>query len=182
MTPDPWFGGKLVKYWWLVALLGVALVVIGILLIVHLVGAAFTLALLIGIGLIISGIDEIVQADRHTSRWASWLLGGLWIVTGVIAMAWPGITLWAVAVVVGIGLLVTGILEIVFAIRMRREMPGWYWALVSGVLAVVAGVLSLAWPDATVLVLAVLLGIYVLLRGLSTIMFAFGLRSLGTLH
>ena len=81
---------------------------------------------------------------------------------------------------IGIGLLVTGILEIVFSIRMRREMAGWYWALVSGVLAVIAGIMALAWPDATVLVLAVLFGIYVLLRGLAMLMFAFGLRSLGS--
>jgi len=180
-TSDPGFGRSLAKLWWLVALLGAALVVIGILLLANLAGAAFTLAILVGIGMIISGIDEIVQADRHVRRWPSWLLGALWIVVGVVAFAWPGVTLWALAVVFGIGLLITGVLEIFFAIRMRREMQCWYWALITGALAVVAGVMSLAWPDATVLVLAVLLGIYVLLRGLATLMFAFGLRSLAKL-
>ena len=57
----PGFGRNLARLWWLVALLGAALVVVGMLLIANLAEAAFTLAILVGIGMMISGIDEIVR-------------------------------------------------------------------------------------------------------------------------
>jgi uncharacterized membrane protein HdeD (DUF308 family) len=168
----------LAAFWWLIGVLGAILVVIGVVLIADVVGAAFTLALLIGFGLIVSGIDEIVQADRHVVRWPSYVLGAGWILTGIIAVAWPDVTLWVLAVVIGVGLIATGLMEIGFAVKFRKAIPGWQWALVTGGLALVAGLISIIWPGATVLVLAVLLGIYVLLRGLALLAFAFTLRKL----
>jgi uncharacterized membrane protein HdeD (DUF308 family) len=168
----------LAAFWWLIGVLGAILVVIGVVLIADVVGAAFTLALLIGFGLIVSGIDEIVQADRHVVRWPSYVLGAGWILTGVIAVAWPDVTLWVLAVVIGVGLIATGLMEIGFAVKFRKAIPGWQWAMVTGGLALVAGLISIIWPGATVLVLAVLLGIYVLLRGLALLAFAFTLRKL----
>lgn len=166
----------LLRRWWVVVLLGVAMALVGILLLVDLVGAAFSLALLVGLGLAIAGIDEIAQADRHRVRWPSYVLGAIWIITAVWAVAWPGVTLWALAVVVGVGLIVGGIAEIMFAISYRRELPMWGVWLLDGGASVLVGVLALAWPGATILALAILLGLKVLFRGGSTIMFGLSLR------
>jgi uncharacterized membrane protein HdeD (DUF308 family) len=166
----------LVRRWWLVAGLGVALVVIGILLLANLAEAACTIAILLGIGLVVAGIDEFVEADRHVERWPSYVLGVLWIAAGIAAMVWPDVTLWALAVLVGIVLIVGGATEIVFVLTYRRELPWWGVWLLDGALSLAVGIMALVWPDATVLVLAILFGIRVLFRGVSTIMFGFGLR------
>jgi uncharacterized membrane protein HdeD (DUF308 family) len=166
----------LIRRWWLVAGLGVALVVIGILLLANLAEAAFTIAILLGIGFIVAGVDEFVEADRHRARWPSYVLGALWIVTGVAAMVWPDITLWALAFTVGIGLIAVGLAEAFFVIYYRRSLPLWGVWLLDGLLSVVVGVMALIWPEATVIVLAILFGVRVLMRGVWTIMFGFGLR------
>jgi uncharacterized membrane protein HdeD (DUF308 family) len=168
----------LIRKWWLVLVLGIALVVIGVLLLVNTDAAAFTLALLVAMGLFLAGIDSIVEAQRHRVRWPSYLMAALWIVVGVIALVWPDVTLWALAVTVGIGFLVGGIAEAWFALRMHQALPGWGWWLLAGVLSVIAGVLCIIWPDATVLVLAVLLGLWVIVRGVVAILFALALHSI----
>lgn len=169
---------RLVDKWWVVALFGLALMVIGVILLLDMVTAEATLALLIAFGLFAQGIDEVFEAGRHQVRWPGYLLGGLWIVTGVIAVAWPDVTLWALAFVVGVGFLIGGAIQAGVAISMHRVVPMWGVWLVVGVLSVLAGVLCIAWPEATILVLAVLLGLNLLIRGVLTLAFAFALRSL----
>jgi uncharacterized membrane protein HdeD (DUF308 family) len=166
----------LIRKWWLILLFGIALLVVGILLLVNTDAAEFTLALLIAFGLFLAGIDSIVEAQRHRVRWPSYLMALIWFIVGVIALAWPDVTLWALAVVVGVGFLVGGVAEAWLAIRMHRALPAWGLWLIAGVLTAVAGVLCIIWPDATVFVLAVLLGLWVVLRGVVTIAFALGLH------
>jgi uncharacterized membrane protein HdeD (DUF308 family) len=60
------------------------------------------------------------------------------------------------------------------AVSLRVE--GWGWLLFGGALSVVVGVLALAWPGATILVMGLLLGARMLLFGLSEIMFGLALH------
>ena len=57
---------------------------------------------------------------------------------------------------------------------MRVE--GWGWLLFGGVLSLIVGVLALFWPDATILVLGLLLGIRMLFFGIAEIMFGLSLH------
>ncbi len=106
------------------------------------------------------------------------MLGAIWLVAAVAALVWPDVTLWALAVAVGIGLIVGGVAEVLFAFRYRRELPRWGLWWLDGWLSVVIGVCALVWPEATVVVLAVLLGIRLVLRGCATVSFGLGLREL----
>jgi len=169
---------RLADKWWVVALFGAALIVIGLILLFDVVTAATTLALLVAFGLFAEGIDEIFEAGRHRVRWPGYLLGALWIATGVIAVAWPDITLWALAFVVGVGFLIGGAMQAGVAIALHRVLPMWGVWLVVGALSLLVGVLCIAWPEATIVVLGVLLGLRILMRGTLTLAFAFALRSL----
>jgi uncharacterized membrane protein HdeD (DUF308 family) len=159
--------------WWLFLLLGVASVVLGLLLVFDLFTAVRTLALLVAFGLIVNGLDELVAVGRYRSVLGV-VAGIVLLVAGVLAALWPGITLWVLAVVAGLGLLISGVARILGALALRVE--GWGWLFLAGVLSVVAGVLALVWPDATILVLGLLLGLRLLLFGISEIAFALALR------
>ena len=87
-------------------------------------------------------------------------------------------TLWALAVVVGIGMIAGGVAEVLFAFRYRRELPRWGLWWLDGLLSIAVGVFALVWPEATVVVLAVLFGIRLVGRGCATISFGLGLRDL----
>jgi uncharacterized membrane protein HdeD (DUF308 family) len=91
---------------------------------------------------------------------------------------WPDVTLWALAVMVGVGLIIGGVAEVLFAARFRRALPMWGVWWLDGALSVVVGIAALAWPEATILALAILLGLRVLLRGAATITFGLALRRL----
>jgi uncharacterized membrane protein HdeD (DUF308 family) len=155
--------------WWAFLALGVVSVVVGFLLVLDLFAAVTTLALLVALGLVVTGIGELMTAGRYRSVLGI-VAGVVLVVGGVLAAVWPDITLWALAVVVGIDLIVSGVARIMGALELRVE--GWGWLLFGGILSLVAGVLALVWPGATVLVLGILLGLRILLFGLSEIMFA----------
>jgi uncharacterized membrane protein HdeD (DUF308 family) len=163
--------------WWLFLLLGVAAAVVGFILMLDLFAAVTTLALLVALGLVITGIGELITAGRYDSK-LGMVAGIVLIVGGILAAVWPDITLWVLAVVVGIDFILSGIARIVGALSLRVE--GWGWLLFGGVLSLVVGVLALAWPEATILVLGLLLGIRMLLFGIAEIMFALALHQVGS--
>jgi uncharacterized membrane protein HdeD (DUF308 family) len=172
------FVTPLLRRWWVVVALGVAMAVLGVVLLLNPFDAVKTLAVLVALGLAVSAADELAQAERHEVRWPSYVLGGIWLVTAVGALVWPGVTLWALAATVGIGLVIGGVAEVAFAFRYRRELPRWGVWWLDGLLSLALGVFALAWPEVTILALAILLGLRILLRGGATVAFGLGLRQL----
>ncbi|MGH9228224.1 MAG: HdeD family acid-resistance protein [Acidimicrobiales bacterium] len=161
--------------WWLFLLLGAVSAVLGMLLIIDLFTAVRTLALLVAFGLIVTGLGELVSAGRYRST-LGMAAGVVLVLAGVLAALWPGITLWALAVVAGIGLVISGAARITGALALRVE--GWGWLFVGGVLSVIVGFLAIAWPDATALVLGLLLGLRMLFFGIAEIAFGRALHDL----
>lgn len=159
--------------WWLFLLLGIAAAALGLLLIFDLFTAVRTVALLVAFGLMVTGLGELVSAGRYRSTLGI-VAGIALLLAGVLAALWPDITLWVLAVVTGIALIVSGAARIMGALALRVE--GWGWLFVGGVLSVIVGFLAIAWPDVTVLALGLLLGIRMLLFGVAEIAFALALH------
>lgn len=159
--------------WWVFLALGAVSAVLGVILMFDLVAAVSTLALLVALGLVVTGVGELITAGRYRNT-LGLVAGGVLVVGGVLAAVWPGITLWVLAVIVGIDFVISGIARIAGALSLRVE--GWGWLLFGGALSVAVGVLALGWPGATILVLGLLLGIRMLLFGISEIMFGLALH------
>lgn len=159
--------------WWAFLLLGVAAVALGLLLVLDLFTAVRTLALLVAFGLMVTGLGELISAGRYRSTLGI-VAGAVLFLAGVLAAVWPGITLWVLAVVTGVALIISGAVRIVGALALRVE--GWGWLLVGGLLSEVVGFLAIAWPDVTVLALGLLLGIRMALFGIAEIAFALALH------
>jgi uncharacterized membrane protein HdeD (DUF308 family) len=155
--------------WWLSVLGGLALVVLGVWMLTNIFESVVVLAWLVGISLIVAGVVEVMalHGERGIS-WAVWLSGALLVAAGVAVLVWPDITLWALAVMAGLGLVLAGVLHLVVALadRDRTDMPV---QLGLGGLTIALGVVVLVWPDATLVVLAVLLGIRAIGSGLVAI-------------
>ena len=166
------------RRWWLFLALGAASAVVGLLLLFDLFAAVTTLALLVALGLVLTGVGELMSAGRYRSTLGV-VAGAVLVVGGILAAVWPDITLWALAVVVGVDLIVSGVVRSTGAVQLRVE--GWGWLLFGGVLSVVVGVVALVWPTATVLVLGVLLGVRMLLFGIAEIMFGLALHHVQTM-
>lgn len=107
----------------MLALLGVLSIIIGLWAVRHAVLTLVALIVFLGIFWVINGLIEIFAALSHRGmpdRGWSVLMGVLSAIAGIIVLAYPGLTLVGLAVILGIWLLVFGILEIMAAFRLRK--------------------------------------------------------------
>jgi uncharacterized membrane protein HdeD (DUF308 family) len=162
---------------WLVpVVLGAATVVLGVVVLANPFATARTLAILVAIGLLVHGVLEALRARRTPRPVMSLASAALLVLGGIVALIWPGITLWILAVVVGMSIVLSGAVKVTAAVADRRGFAGWPLLLISGMLSVVIGVVAVAWPEATVVVLAVLFGLQLAVVGLVEIAAGFELR------
>lgn len=171
------------RYWWALALRGLLAVLFGL--------AAFfwpglsiaALVFLFGFYALSDGLFAIVAGVRlrkHSDRWWTFLLQGLLSIgAGVATLLWPAITALVLLLVIAFWAIATGVLQIVLAVALRRELEREWLLIVSGVLSVVFGVLLVVSPGAGILTLVWLVGTYALLFGVSLIALGFRLRKLG---
>ena len=115
--------------------------------------------------------------DRLSRHW--WILalrGALSIAFGVVAFVMPGVTLAVLVIFLGAYMLVDGIFAFASALRFRHERERWPALLLEGVLGVLAGILTFAWPAITMLVLLALIAVWAIVTGILEIAAAVRLR------
>jgi len=157
---------------------GLLLVGLGIVLLINPFAAIWILGVLIGVALIIGGVAEVLSGREGSGpAWHAWVGGGLVIIGGIVAAVWPDATIWVLAVIAGFVLAVSGAVTIVAAFAGPAD-DRWMRLALGGV-SLVIGIAVLAWPDATLLVLAILIGLRTLLNGLLAIGIGINVRRLG---
>ena len=107
----------------LLALLGVLSIIIGLWAVRHVLLTLLALTVFLGIYWIISGVIDIFTSLSHRemqSRGWTAFTGVLSAIAGVIVLAYPGITLYTLAVILGVWLIIFGVMEIMGAFRVRR--------------------------------------------------------------
>ena len=174
---------SLTRNWWMAALRGTFAVIFGVAAFVW-PGMTFeVLVLLFGAYAFVDGIlvlgFGLVAAGDGEQWWPLVLSGILGIAIGVLTYAKPETMALALVYVAGFWAIVTGLLEIVAAIRLRDVVSGEWLMGLSGALSVVFGVLVAAQPNSGALALVYLFGFYAILAGISQIGLGFRLRGLG---
>jgi uncharacterized membrane protein HdeD (DUF308 family) len=103
------------------------------------------------------------MVERGTSRWwVPLLLGILWLIYAFIVLSVTYKTVWAVVIFAAVAFIFSGSGEFVLA----RVLESWQWLhALAGVLCIAAGILALVWPGQTFLVLAAIIGWFLLFRG-----------------
>jgi uncharacterized membrane protein HdeD (DUF308 family) len=171
----------LAQYWWAFALRGVAAVIFGILALIWPDITLFALVLIFGAYALVDGLFTLGAAifgGSRATRRRPWLIleGIIGIAIGVLTFLWPGITTLALLWLIAAWALVTGVLEIVTAIRLRRELQGEWMLALSGVLSVLFGILLAVWPATGALAVAFLIGIYAIAFGIALVVLSLRLR------
>ena len=109
-----------------------------------------------------STISEVPAVARN---WWLFLIGGLVsVAAGVLAIVYPDITLLALGIFAGVGLLFAGAIDIAEAISGEPESR--VMSAIVGVLSVVAGLICLRRPGESLLAIVVVLGIYLVVAGI----------------
>jgi uncharacterized membrane protein HdeD (DUF308 family) len=119
-------------------------------------------------------ISKLQSQMRAAVRehWKAFLIEGIVLaILGLAAIIVPPLASLAVAIYLGWMFLIMGILGLVMTF-WARGMPGFWWSLISAVLAIAAGAILLARPIQGVLTLTIVVGVYFLAEGVATIMYA----------
>ena len=170
----------LARNWWLVGLRGVAGILFGLL---TLLNPAITLAVLVlffGAYALADGLFTIIAAiarRRNVPRWG-WLVvsGLLGILIGVLTFLMPGVTALALLYIIASWAVIRGVLEIVAAIQLRREISGEWLLVLAGALSVAFGLLLFLFPGAGALAVVLWIGAFAAVFGILMLALAFRLR------
>jgi len=155
---------------------GIIAIVLGIIGLVWPGAPLFTIAVLFGLYLLISGIARIAFAVSVRDigvglRWAIGILGGLIAIAGVFCLFNPYDSLVVLAIVLGVGWIIEGIYDIVAGITGHAITPRW-WAIVIGIITLIAGIVVLLMPDVALATFVIAGGFLLILIGIMTLVAA----------
>ncbi|MEV8028787.1 lipase family protein [Cellulosimicrobium funkei] len=153
---------------WAAVVLGAAATALGAAVVLRPFASLAVLVVAVVAAFVVLGVVELVgdggtSPDARGPRALRVVRGLLFLALAVAVLVWPAPTIGVVALLVGVGLVVAGVLDVVDGVRSSGTDR---WARVAvGAASVLLGGLALVWPDVTVLVVAVVLGVRLVLLG-----------------
>lgn len=153
---------------WAAVVLGAAASALGAAVVLRPFASLAVLVVAVVAAFVVLGVVELVgdggtTPDARGPRALRVVRGLLFLALAVAVLVWPAPTIGVVALLVGVGLVVAGVLDVVDGVRSSGTDR---WARVAvGAASVLLGGLALVWPDVTVLVVAVVLGVRLVLLG-----------------
>lgn len=170
------------RNWWIWVLRGVFALIFGALAIIV---PGITLTVLIfmfGAYVLLDGIFGIVAAlserSSHDRWWVNLLEGIVGVIIGVLTFILPGITGLVLLYMIAFWAILTGIIELASAFRLREEISGEWLLGLSGILSIVFGILLVLSPVSGALAVAWLIGLYAIIFGGTMIALGFRLRNM----
>jgi uncharacterized membrane protein HdeD (DUF308 family) len=167
------------RYWWAFVVRGIFAILFGILAYAWPGITLATLIIFFGVYVLINGILLVIKTignwGKRDDRWLLLLEGLLGIGIGVITLVAPGITAIVLIFYIAAWSLATGVLEIAAAIRLRKEIPGEGWMILSGVASLVFAILVMLFPGAGALGLLWLIAAYAIIFGVMLMILGFRL-------
>jgi uncharacterized membrane protein HdeD (DUF308 family) len=172
------------RNWWVVLVRGIVGILFGI---VTFFAPGITLAALVlvfGAYAFVDGVLTLVSAIRRrstTDRWWILVLEGIaGILVGIATLFVPGITALVLLYLIAAWALVTGILELAAAIRLRKVITNEWLLALGGIVSILLGVLLIAAPGVGALAVVIWIGAYAFVFGALLVGLSLRLRALGT--
>jgi uncharacterized membrane protein HdeD (DUF308 family) len=111
-------------------------------------------------------------AQSIREHWVLFLIEGIvLVVLGFLAIVVPPLATIAVTIFLGWLFLISGIVGLITTFWARRA-PGFWWSLLSAILAIAAGIVLLGWPISGAVSLTLLLIVFFTIEGILSIMYA----------
>jgi uncharacterized membrane protein HdeD (DUF308 family) len=171
---------ELARWWWTFILRGLLAIAFGIL---AFISPGLGIAVLVGLfaaWALIDGItglwEGVSRRTRDRSWWLSVLEGIAGIVAGVLALLFPAFAAGALVLIIAAWAIVTGIFEIVAAIRLREQIKGEFWMGLAGVASILYGVVLFLFPSAGALGIVWLIGGFAIAFGAFLLVLGWRLR------
>ncbi len=169
---------QIANSWWSLVVRGLVAIIMGLITFAWPGITLTALVLVFGAYALIDGVMSLVGVWRAATtheRWAGLLIEGIaGIAAAVITVLWPAITAIALVYIIAAWALVTGVFELVTAVRLRKYITGEWMLALAGIASIVFALLIVVFPIAGALTIALWFGIYALIFGV--ILVGLGIR------
>ena len=170
----------LARWWWTFIVRGVVAILFGVL---AFAAPGFGIGLLVGLfaaWALIDGVNNLLTGIRTRGQDRSWWLeileGVVGVAAGVVALLLPTIAAEFLILLIAAWSIVTGVLEIVMAIRLRTVIAGEVWLALAGVASILFGVVIFLFPGVGALSIVLLIGSFAIALGVFLVMLGWRLR------
>lgn len=174
----------LTRNWWMWLIRGIAAVIFGFLAWLWPGVTWITIGIFFGAYALVDGIFAIVatvRAAEAQQRWWPLLVEGvIGILIGAITFYDVRITIVALYLTIAVWAFLTGILELVAAVQLRRHIANEIWLIIGGLASIAFSVLMFLYPIIAAITIIYIIAAYAIIFGV--IMIAFSLRLRGHAH
>ena len=169
------------KKWWLILLRGILIIIFGAMALMMPEIFLFTLLLYFGFLAMISGIFRIIEgiAVKDGGRGLHIFEGIVSIIFGIMFIAMPQFVSDFIMYFIAFWAIIIGIIQIIYAVRLRKEINNELMAVLNGVITLIFGILVLTNVYAGAMTVIMLLGIFALISGFLMIGLSFKVKRLG---
>jgi uncharacterized membrane protein HdeD (DUF308 family) len=165
--------------WWWFLILGILWTGLGMYVLSYRAGSLGAVAALVGVAFLFGGVAQLMVASRVRDwRWLFLATGIVGVLAGILALAWPGITLYVVSILVAWYLVFFGVLHVIGALA-GPKVSWWWTGLLLGIAELVLGVWAVHSWQRSLFTLLTLVGVWAVFHGINEIFAAFTLREAG---
>jgi len=176
---------EIARWWWTFIIRGLVAVAFGVLAFLAPAWGIAVLVALFGAWALVDGVTGLVGGIRSRGRDRSWWLsileGIVGIIAGVFAFLFPVAAAGALIFIIAAWAIVTGVFEIVAAIRLREQIKGEFWLGLAGVASILYGVVIFLFPAAGALSIVWLIGSFAIAFGVFLLILGWRLRRINEL-
>jgi uncharacterized membrane protein HdeD (DUF308 family) len=165
------------RNWWLFLVVGAAWLLFGWVVLSFEFETVWAIALFAGVSMMANGVLYLATLDLVEGwRWLRAIMGVLFVLTGIVAVAWPGATFLVLAAIVGWYLLFKGVFDVMASIMLRDVTDLWWLGLVAGLAQIGVGFWAVGYEGRSIALLVVWVGFGALFEGIANIFRAFEVR------
>ena len=169
-------------HWWVLLLRGIAAIIFGILAIIWPGVTLLSLTLLWGAFTLVDGVAALYTAvfgksGATSARWWLAIVGIAGIIAAGIAFLYPGMTALVLLWFIASWAIVIGIMQVIGAIQLRKEIEGEWLLALNGILSVAFGLLLFIRPGEGALAVIWLIGVYAIAIGVLLAVLAFRVKT-----
>ncbi len=168
------------KKWWLLLIRGILAIIFGLIALFSPGIVLVTLLFYFGFVALFSGLFLIIEgiAVKDDDRGLHIFEGIVSIIFGLLFLFMPGFVFSFIMYFIAFWAIIGGIMQIIYAIKLRKEIPNEWMSILSGVITLIFGILVLFNILAGASALVMVFGIYALIWGLMLIALSFKVKGL----
>ncbi|GAA3087176.1 HdeD family acid-resistance protein [Streptosporangium carneum] len=174
---------ELSRTWWVYLVRGICAILFGLVTLVWPAITVYALVVVFAAYAIVDGVFALFGAGRGAASGSrGWMIfyGVVSVLTGIAVFAWPKMTALILLLFIAAWAVVTGVLEIVAGVRLRKAGVNEWMFIIGGALSLLFGVLLFVWPAAGVLTVVWLVGIMAVVYGAALVVLAFQVKGLAS--